>query len=164
MFLRLLPIFYIKISAERVTVRNVKAGIEVSEVPEIAISNNLQGKKVVLAVGNSAREIASTQPSLLINPFSHPRTLLADFTHGEEVLKAFVRRALVNDWWRWLRLAPVIVIHPLGSPEGGFTQIERRAFLELAICAGASRPVLWIGQELSDREVRSDRVLKSALG
>ena len=94
------------------------------------------------------------------HPFSHPRTLLADFTIGEQVLKVLIRRVQGN---RWLQLAPRIVIHPLGSPEGGFTQIEHRAFLELAKGLGASRAVLWIGRELSDREVQSDRVLKSVL-
>jgi rod shape-determining protein MreB len=155
----LLPFFYVKISAECVTVRNVKAGIEVSEVPEIAIADD-SGKKIILAVGKDAREIAAAQASTLVNPFSHPRTLLADFTIGEQVLKALIRRVQGN---RWLHLAPRIVIHPLGSPGGGFTQIERRAFLELAKCLGASRAALWIGRELSDREVRSDRVLRSAL-
>jgi hypothetical protein len=53
-FSRLLPLFYVKISAERVTVRNVKARLEVSEVPEIAIGND-SGKKPSLPTSRSEK-------------------------------------------------------------------------------------------------------------
>ncbi|MFZ3127859.1 MAG: rod shape-determining protein [Rhodoferax sp.] len=151
------PLLYVKVAPDRLTVRNVKTGAEISEVPEIAIGK--AGKKaVILAAGAAARAAASTQSAELVNPFNHPRTLLGDFTVGEQLLKAFIRRL---NGQSWLALAPRVVMHPLGSPAGGFTQVERRAFHEMAFGAGASQVVVWVGRELSDQEVQSTEVLRS---
>ena len=91
MLFSLAPLIYVKISADRLTVRNVKTGEEIAEVPEMAIGG--VGKKArILAVGAEARGAASTQSGELVNPFSHPRTLVGDFTVGEQLLKEFVRR------------------------------------------------------------------------
>jgi rod shape-determining protein MreB len=87
--------------------------------------------------------------------------LLGDFTVGEQLIKAFVRRVHRQSWFV---LAPRIIMHPLGSPAGGFTQVERRAFREMALGAGATDVVLWVGRELSDQEARSAEVLESAEG
>jgi len=38
MLLALIPILYVQISPERLTVRNPKTGVTISEVPEIAIT------------------------------------------------------------------------------------------------------------------------------
>ena len=51
--------------------------------------------------------------------------------------------------------SPCVVMHPLGSPDGGFTQVERRAFREMALGAGASEVYVWTGRLLSDKEVLS---------
>ena len=118
-------------------------------------------KKTILAVGAQARAVASAQAAELVNPFNHPRTLVADFTVAEQLLKEFVRRMQSNSWFA---LAPRMVMHPLGSPAGGFTQVERRALREMALGAGASEVVLWVGRELSDQESQSDEVLNSKEG
>jgi len=154
------PLLYIKISPQLLTIRNVKTGAQISEVPELAISRG-SAKRVVLGFGATARAAAAAegnQSSEIINPFAHPRSLVSDFTTGEVLLRAFVRQARGTALFS---LAPRVVLHPLGSPAGGFTQVERRALREMALGAGASELVLWIGQELSDQEVQSDRVLKS---
>ena len=156
------PLLYIKISPELLTIQNVKTGAQMSEVPELAISRG-SAKRVVLGFGATARAAAAAvaegnQSSEIINPFAHPRSLVSDFTTGEVLLRAFVRQARGTALFS---LAPRVVLHPLGSPAGGFTQVERRALREMALGAGASEVVLWIGQELSDQEVQSDRVLKS---
>ena len=44
-------------------------------------------------------------------------------------------------------------MHPLGTPAGGFTQIERRALRELALGAGASTVFLKEGEPLTDEEL-----------
>jgi rod shape-determining protein MreB len=156
----LFPILYVKVAPDRLTVRNVRTGAEISEVPEIAMAK--AGKKtVILASGVEARNAAFTQSTELINPFNHPRTLLGDFILGQQLLKSFVHRLNVNSW---LVLATRVVMHPLGSPTGGFTQVERRAFREMAFGAGASHVVLWLGRELSDQEVQSADILHNEEG
>ena len=152
-----MPLLYVKVTPDRLTVRNIKTGQQISEVPELAISRGVK-KQVVLGFGAGARKAAVGQQSEVVNPLAHPRTLVGDFTVGEVLLKAFIhevhRKALFS-------LSPRIVMHPLGSPEGGFTQIERRALREMAVGAGAAEVVLWVGRELSDQEVQSEKVLKS---
>ncbi|MCW5649793.1 MAG: rod shape-determining protein [Ramlibacter sp.] len=152
----LAPVLYVKLSPERLTIRNVKSGTEISEVPEISIGN-VNGRATVLAIGAGARANAFQNAAQLVNPFAHPRSLMSDFTVGEQVLKQFVRRISGRGIFR---LAPRIVMHPLGSPDGGYTQVEDRAFREMALGAGASQAIVWVGRELRDDEVLSSEVLK----
>ena len=81
-------------------------------------------------------------------PFSHPRTLLGNVMNAEFFLKS-----LVAEIGGGLLLKPAMLIHPLERIDGGLTQIEERAFQELAVGAGASRVKVWIGAALSDAEV-----------
>ncbi len=144
------PIIYVQISPERLTVKNVRSGQAVSEVPEVAVS--AEPKPKILGVGLQARLAASGQQAKVVNPFAHPRSLVSDFTVAEQLIKEFVRRLQGKSFFT---LAPVIVIHPLGSPAGGFTQVENRAFREMALGAGASKAIVWNGRNLTDQEVLS---------
>jgi len=145
------PIIYIQISPELLTLKNVKTGASIAEVPEMAI--NAKPEKI-LAVGSQARLAAAAQPAELVNPFAHPRTLASDFTVAEQLIKHQMRRLLGNSL---LSISPRVVIHPLGSPTGGFTQVERRAFLEMAVGAGASEAHVWSGRPLTDQELLSGK-------
>jgi rod shape-determining protein MreB and related proteins len=150
MFSALSPIVYIQISAEFLTLKNLKTGGTISEVPELAIS--APPKPKILAVGHQARLAAGSQPAEVVNPFAHPRSLVSDFTVAEQLVKHQLRRVLGNPL---LSFAPCVVMHPLGSPAGGFTQVERRAFREMALGAGASEVFVWTGRPLTDQEVLS---------
>lgn len=89
----------------------------------------------------------------VVNPFAHPRSLVSDFTVAEQLLKAAVRKMTGKGIFS---VAPRIVMHPLGDPEGGFTQIERRAIREMGLGAGASKVVVWVGRNLTDAELLSE--------
>ena len=145
------PLLYVKLCPERLSVRDVKTGVEISEVPELAISR-ISGQPKVLGVGMEATRHAAQAGAELMNPFTHPRTLISDFTGAEVVVKALVQRVLKGRRWS---LAPRILMHPLGNPTGGFTQVERRAVRELALGAGASVVWVWVGRELLDAEIQS---------
>ena len=147
MFRSLLPILYVRISPDRLVVTNAKNGESLSEVPELAIAKNPER---VVGSGSAARVAAAQSGGLVVNPFAHPRSMVSDFTVGEQLLKHFIRRMVVKSWFA---PSPRIVLHPLGDPEGGFTQVERRAFREMALGAGASEVVLWTGRELTNQEV-----------
>lgn len=54
---------------------------------------------------------------------------------------------------KWFFTSPVIIIHPMEMIDGGLSQIEERALMELASGAGARKVVVWVGHELSDQEV-----------
>jgi rod shape-determining protein MreB len=143
----LVPLLYVRISPERLVVTNVKTGASISEVPELAIAGE---PKRVLGFGAGARSAAAQYGGVVVNPFAHPRSMVSDFTVAEQLLKAFVRRINSRSWFV---PSPRIIMHPIGHPEGGFTQVERRAFREMASGAGASEVVVWTGRELTNQEV-----------
>jgi len=147
------PVVYVKLSPDMLTVREVNSGYELSEPPLIAIARI--PKERVLAVGQEAAAIAASQGAELINPFKHPRALLSDFTVAGQVVKRFVQKASKAAMGGIFRPAPIIVLHPLVNPEGGFTQIEIRAMHELALGAGARKAIIWHGRELSNEELSS---------
>lgn len=150
------PVVYIQISPELLTVKYLKSGVTISEIPELAIS--APPKPRILGVGTAARAASTAEPSELINPFAHPRSLVSDFTVAEQLVKHQLRRALGKPL---LAIAPSVVIHPLGSPAGGFTQVERRAFREMALGAGASEVFVWTGRPLTDEEVLARKAPQS---
>lgn len=147
MFRSLIPVLYVRVSAERLVVTNAKTGESLSEMPELAIARNPER---ILAFGFAARSTAAGAAAVVINPFSHPRSLVSDFTSAEQLLKLMVRRLYGKAWFS---PSPRVVIHPLGDPDGGFTQVERRAFREMALGAGAAEVVVWTGRELTNHEV-----------
>ncbi|MDB5964751.1 MAG: rod shape-determining protein MreB [Polaromonas sp.] len=152
MFDFLAPPLYIRLTPYRLSVRNVKTGKTLSEVPEIALSRGPNPR--ILDVGAKAALHRSSKAAEVLNPFSHPRTLISDFSTGQRVLKAFIRKLNRRQGFS---LAPRVVLHPQGEPAGGYTQIEIRAFHEMVHGAGASSATLWQGPELTDAQVLSRR-------
>ena len=57
----------------------------------------------------------------------------------------------------FLAVSPRIVLHLQGDPAGGFTQVEVRAFQEMARGAGASQVLVWQGRNFTDQELISNR-------
>ena len=142
--------FYFQVFPEMLSVRNPKTGDSVSEVAEVAISSGSKAK--IVAVGTAARA-ATFDPSVeLVRPFAHPRSLISDFTVADQLLKEFMRRMPGQSF---LKVASMVVMHPQGEPEGGFTQLEIRAFHELARGAGASMVKVWQGRDLTNQELLS---------
>lgn len=139
---------YVQIAPERLAVRDPKSGKSFSEPPEVAIGHSPKVK--IVGIGSEARR-RSTEPSVeVVNPFAHPRSLVSDFTVGEQLLKAALARVHGGSV---LAVAPRVVMHPLGDPAGGFTQVEIRAFHEMALGAGASEVKVWQGRALTDQEL-----------
>jgi rod shape-determining protein MreB and related proteins len=139
---------YIQISPERVTVRNPKTSEQVSEIPELAITDNPKFR--VVGVGGEARSKLAQPNVRVVNPFAHPRSLVSDFTAAEQLIKAFMAKMLRQ---RLFSVSPKVVLHPLGDPAGGFTQVEIRAFQEMALGAGARAATVWQGRPLTDQEL-----------
>lgn len=143
---------YIRISPERVTVRNPGTGEQVAELPELAVAD--QPKFRIVGLGHEARAKAMQPNVRVVNPFAHPRSLVSDFTTAELLLKVLISKILARGIFS---VAPRVVLHPLGDPEGGFTQVEIRALQEMALGAGARSVKVWQGRPLTDQEVVSDR-------
>lgn len=148
MFAALRPTLYIQLSPQQLSVRNPRTGKTLVEVPEVAIAYDPAPR--ILGMGAEARAFGAEPSVKLINPFGHPRSLVSDFSVGELLLQAFIRRAVGAGL---LAIAPRVVMHPLGDPAGGFTQVELRALREMALGAGAREVVVWRGRGLTDTEL-----------
>lgn len=151
---RLAPIVYVQLSPQRLAVRNARTGQAISEPPEVAIAHGKPARMVAAGAQARAAALTTSGEMEVVNPFAHPRSLVSDFTVGEQLLRVFMRRLLPRSW---LRPAPIVVMHPLGEPEGGFTQVEIRAFRELALGMGASQAIVWEGAPLTDQELLAGR-------
>ncbi|MFZ3287897.1 MAG: hypothetical protein WA191_13760 [Telluria sp.] len=101
---------------------------------------------VVRNIGDSRALQRNATPA-----FSHPRMLVGNFTAAQACLKKLLFEARGSGF----ALTTSVVIHPLEKIDGGLTQVEERLFHELAIGAGASKVVVWVGAPLSDSEVLS---------
>jgi len=149
---RLRPTVYAQLAPERLAVRDVRTGRSVAGPPIAAV---LPGPlRRAVSVGQEARTALADRPLHIVNPFEHPRTLVADLVLGQQVLAGFLAQLYPV---RFVPRYPVLVLHPRVEPAGGFTRIEVRALHEIARGAGASRVLLWQGRELLDRELRALR-------
>lgn len=150
---------YVQISPTLLTLTNCTTGKTISEPPEIALRRS--AKTTIHAVGSAAQlAIAQTHstglpPGVtmeLANPFKHPRSIIADFTLAEHLLKHQLRVLCGKSLFQ---ISPWIVIHPIGIPEGGYTPVEIRAMLELGKATGAASTVVWQGEALTCSDILS---------
>lgn len=140
---------YITARESELRLRHVLAATETVVEPLVAIRE--QGGGMIVGIGQDAKQAATRLPNtVVVNPFSHPRSLLGDFLVAEKLL-----RQLIIDLYghRILRPAPMIVFQPLEKLEGGLTTVEERAFKELCAGAGGREVHVWTGRPLSDQEV-----------
>ena len=106
-------------------------------------------KKNLFRVRSLKFEIEATFNS--DQPFSTNRQLIGQFELAEKLLKRAVKEISKGSIFA---RSPEVLIQPLELIEEGLSQVEERALKEVAIGAGASRVVVWVGHELSDSEVR----------
>lgn len=82
--------------------------------------------------------------------FTTRRLLVGQFSVADDVLSKGIRQLLAG---RLLVRKPVVVIHPMSMMDDGLSEIEERVFYELASSAGARKVKVWLGHDLSDKEV-----------
>jgi hypothetical protein len=91
--------------------------------------------------GEAASEAVS--PS---EPFSTSRLLVGQLSLAERYLSEGIRKVLPR---KWVKLNPVVLMHPVEMTEGGLSEVETRVLTELALAAGARRVVIWEGDDLT---------------
>lgn len=116
--------------------------------PCAAVEATREGR-TVRAVGERALGLADEPGIQVIHPFAHPRVAVSEFTVASTLLQHALRNLLGRLWLRRVGL----ILHPLRQLEGGLTDIETRALMELGTAAGAHRVAIVTGQELGARDV-----------
>lgn len=134
---------YVQIWPDNIQLLDLTSGNSVSDEPVLIVEQS-NGKPLV-TFGQAAR-LRAKPNSQIHSPFTHPRTLLADFAAAEKLLQLLVKRVSGNAWFT---PPPFVIIHPMAKTEGGLTMIEARAFRELALGAGAHDTLLYQGPALS---------------
>jgi len=143
-------VVYLRLASDSLVFRSPANGADLHEWPQLAVD---RVRNKVLAVGTAASQYAGRDGVELVKPFAHPRTLVSDFSMAQELLKALMRRLPRGSWFL---LAPRVILHPEGNPEGGWTQIEIRAMHELALGMGARSAHVWQGPVLTDEQLLSN--------
>lgn len=123
------------------SVRDVASG----ETFETAARIGLDAENRVVAVGDMPGAVAR-----VIQPFDHPRVIMADFMVASKLLQYGM---LQLSQMKWITPAPILVIQPDRELEGGLSELETRALLELGESAGARKALVHYGKVLSDQEV-----------
>jgi hypothetical protein len=82
------------------------------------------------------------------SPFTTERLLIGNFTAAQTLLKKGIKIVMGKKFF-----APAIVMHPIDKIDGGLSQVEERVLKDLAIVTGAQTVVLWVGHELTDKDV-----------
>lgn len=94
-----------------------------------------------------------TEIRIQSDALAHPRSLMGSFPGVESLLREAIGRLKGG------LLAPWLLIYLLPEAEGGYTEVEQRAFEEAGHGAGATRVRLQLGgAPLRDEEVT--RILK----
>jgi rod shape-determining protein MreB and related proteins len=144
---------YVRIEAERLSLFHAESGRQIEDRPVVAIEEK-NGKHTIIGVGRESEQHRGVAGIELVNGFSHPRTLIADFTIAEQTLKRFLQRLSPRSLFA---PAPVLILQPLEKLEGDLTPIEVRAFVELALGAGARKVFVWTGGALSREMLQARR-------
>ncbi|PTB88917.1 rod shape-determining protein MreB [Pseudidiomarina aestuarii] len=133
----------VELSENRITFRKIGTSEFIEIEPWIALQT-LKGKVSIESIGAEARSLTSDTIQV-INPFSHPRCLVANFGLAEKILQ----HGLFTFHNSKLRAAPRVVMHQLEKLEGGLTDIEERVLRELALGMGAREVLIHTGERLN---------------
>lgn len=136
-------VLYVQIWEGRLKVTNLMNNRVFDQTPNIAIKTEDDGRKKVTAYGDEAL-LKLDKDTISINPFSHPRMLLADVIIAQELLKYVFKKIKSSSIF-----APIVIIHPMEKLEGGLTFIEKNGFISLVKDSGAKEAYAYVGDEVS---------------
>lgn len=150
---------YIQISPSMITVHNCTTHEIISAPPDIALRHSakvtMQGFGIAAHDAMTQAQVEGLPPGVtmeLVNPFLHPRTLIADASLAKHLVSHYLQSVHRK---KWMQPSPWLVIHPQGIPEGGYTAVEIQTLLNLGNACGAISTVIWQGTELTSDHIRS---------
>lgn len=147
---KLAPTLYVQLGSQEIRITDVGTAQVLTERTLLALETDAKGAKQVLAVGREASALPLGDRRLVVNPFDHPRILVADFALAEKFLQLMLKKAAGQ---RFLSASPKLIMHPMEKLEGGLTNVEQRLFRELALGAGAHDVCVYTGAPLSAEQL-----------
>jgi len=149
---------YIKIKSSQISVYHVEKDRTVEDIPLVALSLGRKDKRILVAFGSEARSAVSKNNGsvTLHNGFDHPRSCINDFEIAAITLRVLINRSVS----KLMMILPTIILHPLDKVEGGLTQVEHKALLELGATVGR-KVYVWSGRVLECQELLSLNFPKS---
>jgi rod shape-determining protein MreB len=147
----------IELSENLVSIKSLSSKTSFELEPYIALEKSTKGD-IIKAIGSEAKHLSSSKIKVL-NPFKHSRSFVGNFVAAEKIL----RHGVLSMSDSKIKFSPRVVIHQLEKTEGGLTDIEEKVLRELALGAGASEVVLYIGQKININIDSFETIKMSAL-
>ena len=142
----------VELSKSKIVIKTLGSVAKFEYEPYLTLETS--GKKTVVKDIGSGAKLQSGTGVEVINPFSHPRSFVADFYVAEKLIQHGLYEVHKV---KFLKPAPRIIMHQLEKTEGGLTNIEERVLRELALGSGAREVVIYVGDKLdSDRITFND--------
>lgn len=142
---------YIRVQRDYLSVRLIArkgAGGYYEDVPQFAYHTH---SKKVVAYGSAATPYADARGYDMARVFHHPRLAVHDLEHTYKVLSYFLDKAM-HRRLPFTRL--YFVVHLLDTWEGGLTDVEKTALIQVCRDLGAKGGVLCTGpDEIGEAEV-----------
>lgn len=139
-------IVYVRISSERVSMQS-NDGLYWEADPCVGVKTEGTTKIIsVIKDGTSYKNFEGV--SFWVNPFEHPRSIIADFTVGEQLLNHGLRTMLQSLGGFLMTVPALVILHPLEKTEGGLTEVEKRALKELGLGVGFRECLVYTGPAL----------------
>lgn len=151
--------YYVQIWTDKISVRSIDSDAIYVDIPLVAIKTGSNNKKSIVAIGREAKDVHAPDIDT-INPFAHPRVLMADFGVAEELLKYLYRKVSQNQFFT---PSPIAIIHLHEKIEGGITGMEAKAFREAAEGAGARHVYIYTGKELREGDFNRESLEKMCI-
>ena len=154
--LRFHQVYYVHISPETLSVRQVGGKGRFKDVPWLALSK----ERSVIAIGAVSEQAVAEEGkgAYVFKPFSHSRMLIADFEMASAMLD-YAIHVTAGNFWRLTAIRPIVIVQPEPRFDDGFAEAEIRTLREAAIESVKARYVfIWSGRrELTDEEILSGR-------
>ncbi len=113
--------------------------------------------RLYIKVSKNFAEIIDVNKNKSINgkpvkPFSSERLLIAEFETAEDFMNELILKLKKGNR---VKRDNVILFHPIDFIEGGLSEVEKRIFLEVAERLKGKIVKIWVGEELTNKQVIS---------
>lgn len=137
---------YIQIWKNRLKITNLKSGNFYDDTPTVVIEDN-----TIIAIGKKASTYKSA-----VNPFNHPRIVVADF----EIASILLRYAFEQATQRKVFFSPLGIIQVMEEFDSKLSELEKKVLIEISMDAGCRESIIYEGKELDTKKINFNELKK----